>query len=78
MKLLIGIAAAVIAISVQTARAETYHIQSESNGPGNGRTVRIERIDNGKPAPQMSRTYIRDSNGNLRDPVTGWPKGRNY
>jgi hypothetical protein len=78
MKLLIGIAAAaVMSISVQTAHAEKFHISRESDGEG-GRVVRIQRMDTGKPAPQPTQTYIQDSNGNLRDPVTGWPKGRNY
>jgi hypothetical protein len=76
MKLLIGITTAILMTTA--AHAETYHIQTYGNGQGGGRTVRIESADTGKPAPQMGRTYIQDSRGNLRDPVTGWPKGRNY
>jgi hypothetical protein len=77
MKLVIGITAAIV-MATGAAHADSYTI--ERSGPANARTITItpNYTNGGKPAPQMSRTYIQDSNGNLRDPVTGWPKGRNY
>jgi len=76
MKLLIGLATAavVIATGAQADPSVTYEITRQ------GRQVTIDRIDTntGKVTPPPTRTYIQDSKGNLRDPVTGWPKGRNY
>jgi hypothetical protein len=74
MKLLIGIAITVILAT--TAHADTVTIQTNRYGGRSDITITRHPSDTGKPAPQPSQTYIQDSNGNLRDPVTGWPKAR--